>query len=34
MVAGLGMAIIAMISDRMTQAWSKRRQEALGLSTA
>jgi glycine betaine/proline transport system permease protein len=34
MVAGVGMAIIAMIADRMTQAWSRRRQEALGLSTA
>ncbi len=31
-IAGLGMAIIAMIADRMTQAWSKKRQEALGIS--
>ena len=31
MVAGIGMAIIAIIADRMTQAWSKRRQEELGL---
>ncbi len=32
MIAGFGMAIIAMIADRMTQAWSKKRQEALGIS--
>jgi len=31
MVAGIGMAIIAMIADRMTQGWSKARQEAFGL---
>ena len=31
MVAGLGMAIIAMIADRLTQAWSKKRQAELGL---
>ncbi len=31
MIAGIGMAIIAMIADRMTQSWSKSRQEALGL---
>lgn len=31
MIAGIGMAIIAMIADRMTQAWSKKRQEALGI---
>ena len=31
MIAGVGMAIIAMIADRMTQAWSKKRQEELGL---
>ena len=31
MIAGIGMAIIAMIADRMTQAWSKKRQEELGL---
>lgn len=30
-VAGFGMAIIAMIADRLTQAWSKKRQEAFGL---
>ncbi|MEO0893308.1 MAG: ABC transporter permease subunit [Pseudomonadota bacterium] len=30
-VAGLGMAIIAIIADRLTAAWSKRRQEELGL---
>ncbi|OED36159.1 glycine/betaine ABC transporter permease [Chromatiales bacterium (ex Bugula neritina AB1)] len=33
MVAGLGMAIIAIIADRMTQAWSKKRQAALGLAS-
>jgi len=31
MVAGVGMAIIAMIADRFTQAWSKKRQQELGL---
>jgi len=31
MIAGIGMAIIAIIADRMTQAWSKKRQEDLGL---
>ena len=30
-IAGIGMAIIAMVADRMTQAWSKARQEAFGL---
>ena len=30
-IAGIGMAIIAMIADRMTQAWSRSRQEAFGL---
>lgn len=30
-VAGVGMAIIAIIADRMTQAWSHRRQIELGL---
>lgn len=30
-VAGLGMAIIAMIADRLTQAWSRRRRIELGL---
>ena len=32
MVAGIGMAIIAIIADRLTQAWSKKRQQELGLS--
>lgn len=31
-IAGIGMAIIAIITDRMTHAWSRKRQEALGLS--
>jgi glycine betaine/proline transport system permease protein len=31
MVAGVGMAIIAMIADRLTQSWSKARQEAFGF---
>ena len=31
MIAGIGMAIIAMIADRMTQAWSRSRQKAFGL---
>jgi glycine betaine/proline transport system permease protein len=30
-VAGLGMAVIAMIADRMTQAWSRRKKLELGL---
>ena len=30
-IAGIGMAIIAMVADRLTQAWSKQRQEAFGL---
>ncbi|MEM6578679.1 MAG: ABC transporter permease subunit [Pseudomonadota bacterium] len=30
-VAGIGMAIIAMIADRMTMAWSRKRQKSLGL---
>ena len=30
MVAGIGMAIIAIIADRMTQAWSKAQQAELG----
>lgn len=30
-IAGAGMAIIAIIIDRMTRAWTRRRQEALGL---
>ena len=29
--AGLGMAVIAMIADRMTQAWSQRKKAELGL---
>ncbi|MCY3769222.1 MAG: ABC transporter permease subunit [Gammaproteobacteria bacterium] len=32
-IAGLGMAIIAIIADRMTQGWSKKRQAELGLGT-
>ncbi len=32
MIAGIGMAIIAIIADRMTQAWSKKRQAELGIS--
>lgn len=31
-IAGIGMAIIAIIIDRMTRAWTHRRQQALGLS--
>lgn len=31
MIAGVGMAIIAIIADRMTQGWSRKRQEELGL---
>ncbi|MEM7428546.1 MAG: ABC transporter permease subunit [Pseudomonadota bacterium] len=30
-IAGIGMAIIAMTTDRLIQAWSKSRQEAFGL---
>ena len=30
-VAGIGMAIIAMIADRFIQSWSRRRQMELGL---
>jgi glycine betaine/proline transport system permease protein len=30
-VAGLGMAVIAMIADRMTQAWSRRKKAELGF---
>ena len=30
-IAGAGMAIIAIIIDRMTRAWTRRRQKALGL---
>ncbi len=32
MIAGIGMAIIAIIADRLTQAWSRKRQEELGIS--
>ncbi len=32
MIAGIGMAIIAIIADRMTQAWSRKRQAELGIS--
>ncbi len=31
LVAGLGMALIAMIADRIIQSWSQRRKMALGL---
>ena len=31
MTAGIGMAVIAMIADRMTQAVSRRKQEQFGL---
>lgn len=31
LVAGLGMALIAMIADRIIQAWSKQKKAALGL---
>ena len=34
MTAGIGMAIIAMVADRMTQAISRRRQERYGLTVA
>ena len=30
-IAGVGMAIIAIIIDRMTNAWSRKRQKELGL---
>lgn len=33
MTAGIGMAVIAMVADRMTQAISKRKQDAYGLSS-
>lgn len=33
-LAGLGMAIIAIVADRMTQAWSRTRREQLGLDTS
>ena len=32
-IAGMGLAIIAMIADRMTQAWSRNRQSELGIGT-
>lgn len=32
--AGIGMAVIAIIADRMTQAWSRKRQQELGLRPA
>ena len=32
-VAGLGMALIAMIADRIIQSWSNRKKAALGLAT-
>ncbi len=32
MIAGIGMAIIAIIADRLTQAWSRKRQAELGIS--
>ena len=31
MTAGIGMAIIAMLADRLIQAWSKKRRSELGL---
>lgn len=31
MTAGIGMAIIAIVADRLTQAWSKKRQAELGI---
>ena len=31
LIAGLAMAIIAIIADRMTNRWSRKRQAALGL---
>ncbi len=33
-IAGAGMAIIAIIIDRMTRAWTRKRQTSLGLSVA
>ena len=33
-IAGLGMAIIAIVADRMTQAWSRTRSAQLGLNTS
>jgi glycine betaine/proline transport system permease protein len=31
LIAGMGLAIFAMIADRMTQAWSRNRQSKLEL---
>ena len=31
LIAGMGLAIIAMIADRMTQSWSRARQEKYGI---
>ncbi len=31
MTAGIGMAIIAIVADRLTQAWSRKKQEELGI---
>ena len=31
MTAGIGMAIISMLADRLILAWSKKRQSELGL---
>ena len=33
-IAGIGMAVIAITIDRMTNAWSRRRQQQLGLSVS
>lgn len=33
MTAGIGMAIIAIVADRLTQAWSRKRQAELGITT-
>ena len=33
-IGGLGMAIIAIVADRMTQAWSRARSAQLGLNTS
>ena len=32
LIAGMALAIIAMIADRMTQAWSRNRQRDLDIS--
>jgi glycine betaine/proline transport system permease protein len=31
LIAGLAMAVIAIIADRMTKGWSRKRQSALGF---